>query len=63
MTHLKQATRSKISEQLGGADFVLVSMQDFEWDGEKRTRYTVRRPKGQKLYHLIGFANGSIVLC
>lgn len=38
-----------------GFPVVLVSAAEFEADGEWRTRYTVRRPAGKKLIHLIGY--------
>lgn len=46
-----------------GRKFVLVSMKAFEVDGENRTRYTVRYPKGKKFYHLIGYPNGDVRKC
>jgi hypothetical protein len=52
------ATRNKIAEEVG--NFVLVSFSTFEAHGVNRTRYTVRKPRGEKLIHLIGFENGTI---
>jgi hypothetical protein len=52
------ATRKKIAEEVG--NFVLISFSTFESHGVNRTRYTVRKPRGEKLIHLIGFENGTI---
>lgn len=58
--HLKSSTARQIADEIGG-DFVLISASEFQIDGgERRTRYTVRRPRGKKLLHLIGYDNSAI---
>ena len=56
--NISTATRNKIAEEVG--NFVFVSLSTFEAHGASRTRYTVRKPRGQKLIHLIGFEDGTI---
>jgi len=56
--NISTTTRDKIAKEVG--DFVLVSFSTFEAHGVNRTRYTVRKPRGQKLIHLIGFENATI---
>lgn len=56
--NISTATRNKIAEEVG--NFILVSFSTFEAHGVNRTRYTVRKPRGKKLIHLIGFENGTI---
>ena len=56
--NISTATRNKIAEEVG--NFVFVSFSIFEAHGVNRARYTVRKPRGQKLIHLIGFEDGTI---
>lgn len=56
--NISTATRNKIAEEVG--NFVFVSFLTFEAHGVNRTRYTVRKPRGEKFIHLIGFENGTI---
>jgi hypothetical protein len=58
MTHIKSTTRQKIAAEIG--DFVLISFSGFIAHGQNRTRYTVRKPRGTKAIHLIGFEDGTI---
>jgi hypothetical protein len=58
MQHISSTTRNKIAAQIGV--FVFVSFNTFTAHGVNRTRYTVRKPRGTKLIHLIGFENGDI---
>lgn len=61
--HLKSSTRRAIAEELSGGDFKVVSAQRFQAEeGVFRCRYTVRRPRGKKHLHLIGFENGTVRL-
>jgi hypothetical protein len=60
MNHISQQTSRKIQELVG--NFVLVSVSSFEAHGQNRTRYTVRKPAGAKLIHLIGHDTGAVVL-
>jgi hypothetical protein len=61
MYHIKSRTRNQIMEVFG--NFELVSYNTFEAHGELRTRYTVKKPRGSKLYHLIQYPKGTIVVC
>lgn len=56
--NISSATRNKIAEEVG--NFVLVSFSTFEAHGVNRTRYTVRKLRGTKSIHLIGYENGTI---
>lgn len=53
-------TQSKLNAAFGFAVDV-VSASTFEAHGERRTRYTVKRPNGAKLYHAMMLANGSVI--
>ena len=61
MQHISSQTRQQIQEEIG-APFEFISFSIFEVDGERRTRYTVQKERGTKLYHLIGYENGVIRL-
>lgn len=61
MQHINSQTRQKIQEEIG-ASFEFISFSAFEVEGERRTHYTVRKERGEKLYHLIGYENGVIRL-
>lgn len=58
MQHISSSTARKIQEAIG--PFVLVSFSTFKAHGVTRTRYTVRKPRGSKMIHLIGFEDGTI---
>lgn len=55
---ISTATRNKIAAEVG--NFVFISFSTFEAHGINRTRYTVRKPRGSKMIHLIGFEDGTI---
>ena len=56
----KNETIKKLSE-LFGFDIAVISSKAFDVQGEIRTRYTVKRINGNKLYHAIMFSNGIVV--
>jgi hypothetical protein len=56
--NISTATRNKIAEEVGA--FVLISFSTFQAHGATRTRYTVRKPRGTKSIHLIGYEDGTI---
>jgi hypothetical protein len=58
MQHISSATQQKIAAEIGA--FVFISFSVFQAHGANRTRYTVRKPRGKKNIHLIGYENGSI---
>lgn len=53
-------TISKL-EQAFGFKVEVLSSANFEAHGERRIRYTVKRPNGEKHYHAIMLANGSVI--
>lgn len=57
----KQSTIKALKEAFG-FDVEVVSSKAFEAHGERRTRYTVKRPTGSKAYHAIMYTNGSVVV-
>jgi hypothetical protein len=58
MYHISQQTKQKIEEEVG--EFILVSLSVFEVRGKNRTRYTVKKPQGQKMIHLVEYEEGVI---
>ena len=61
MKHWKNDTIIGLKKSLG-FDFDIISSNNFQAHGEIRTRYTVKKPKGEKLHHVIGFPDGSFVV-
>lgn len=56
----KKETIAKLEKALGFAVEV-VSSQNFVAHNEIRTRYTVKRPNGNKFYHAIMLGNGTVI--
>lgn len=56
----KNEILKKLTEAFG-FDVEVVTSANYPVHGDLRTRYTVRRPNGKKLYHAFMFSNGSVV--
>ena len=55
------ATQQKLNKAFGFNVVVQGSPKTSEIHGERRTVYTVKRPKGKKNYHAIMYGNGMVV--
>lgn len=52
---------NQIAKEIGTTNFEMVSSSGFTADnGQTRHRYTIRKIRGGKLFHLIGYENGVI---
>ena len=57
----KNETISKL-EKAFGFKVEVISSANFEAHGERRIRYTVKRPAGDKQFHAIMLSNGSVLV-
>ncbi len=62
MEHFKRSTKNKLANAFG-FNVEIISSSTFEAHGEKRIRYTAKRPNGKKYYHAIMYSNGFIATC